>query len=367
MDVLIPPEDSYYEDYYNAEGLEEYRPCEKTHIQEFSNAFLPIFYTITCVLSIIANITLLIIFIKYKTPRKMFPLNMVISDILFTLTLPFWAVYADSEWIFGDFSCKAITFVYMVCLYSSNLFVASHSLQRFLGIVCTASSVRIFSNPKMNAILCCLVWLLSGLATIVHVTFVEAQEFQQHKICTYHFHDKMGWKMYIQFQMNILGFILPFLVLLFCSIRLPRVALRRTTFQRFLPMRNESGFTVMFFLLWFPYSVVIFLHVLQNFHILYACTSNMHLDFAVHVTECLAFTHVFINPLLYIFLNKKIWKRLRNACKTPREYLLEESNNSSNMSVQDDTIELMSVQRYQGRDLSSFCAERPGTFLPEAT
>ncbi|XP_051989875.1 atypical chemokine receptor 2 [Xyrauchen texanus] len=364
MDVLIPPED-YYEDYYNGEGLEEFRPCEKTHIKEFSNVFLPICYTVTCVLSIIANITLLIIFIKYKTLRKKFPVNMVISDILFTLTLPFWAVYAASEWIFGDFSCKTITFVYMFCLYSSNLFVASHSLQRFLDIVCVDSSIRIFRNPKRNTIMCSLVWLLSGLATIVHVTFVETQEYQQQKICAYQFHDQMGWRMYIQFQMNVLGFVLPFLVLLFCSIRLPCVALGRTKFQRCMPVRNEFGFTVMFFLLWFPYSVVIFLHALQNLHILHACTLNMHLDFAIHVTECLAFTHVFINPLLYIFLNKKIWKRVRNACKTPREYLLEESNNSSNMSVQD--IELMSVWKYQGHDLSSSCAERPSTSLPEAT
>ncbi|XP_058608980.1 C-C chemokine receptor type 4 [Onychostoma macrolepis] len=118
MDVLSP-EDNSYEDYYNAEGLEEFGLCKKTHVKEFSHVFLPVFYSITCALSIIVNFTLLTLFIKYKTLRKVLPLHMVISDILFTLSLPFWAVYASSEWIFGDQSCKAISLVYMTlpCLH----------------------------------------------------------------------------------------------------------------------------------------------------------------------------------------------------------------------------------------------------------
>ncbi|XDV26746.1 hypothetical protein PO909_030381 [Leuciscus waleckii] len=308
MDVLNSEDNSNYEDYHNAEGLEEYGLCKKTHLKEFSSVFLPIFYSITCALSIIANLTLLILFIKYKTLRKVLPLHMVISDFIFTLSLPFWAVYASSEWIFGDQSCKAITLVYMVSLYSSNLFVASQSLQRFMDIVCVVSNIRIFNSPKRNTIMCILVWLLSVLAAAVHVSFVETQKV----------------------HMNILGFVIPFLVLLFCSIRLPCVSVVRNTFQMF---KYEIGFTVMFFLLWFPY-------------------------------KCIAFMHVFINPFLYIFLNKKVWKRLRNASKSPREYLLEESNSSSNMSCQDGAIELRSVQQYQAHDLS-FCAERPNNLLPE--
>lgn len=358
MDVLNP-EDNSYEDYYNAEGLEEFGPCKKTHVKEFSHVFLPVFYSITCALSIIANLTLLTLFIKYKTLRKVLPLHMVISDILFTLSLPFWAVYASSEWIFGDHSCKAVSLVYMVSLYSSNLFVASQSLERFMDI--SVSSTSIFKSPKRNTIMCILVWLFSVLGATVHVSFIETQKFHDQCICTYHFNDQFGWKIYARFQMNVLGFVVPFLVLLFCSIRLLCVAEVRSTFKVF---RQEAGFTVMFFLLWFPYSVVLFLHALQDLHIFDSCTTNIHFDFAIHVTECIAFMHVFINPVLYIFLNKKVWRRLRNACKTPREYLLEESNSSSVMSSPGGVIELTAVQRYQTHDLS-ISAERPNDFLPE--
>lgn len=365
MDVLTPTED--YEDYYNAVGLEEFEPCKKTHIREFSNAFLPIFYSITCILSVVANLTLLIIFIKYKTLRKVFPVNMVISDIIFTLTLPFWAVYAGTEWIFGYHSCKAITLVYMVSLYSSNLFVASLGLQRFLDVICAWSSIRMFSSPKRNTIMCISVWLLSTLAASVHAHFVETHEFDKQNICTYHFGDKAAWKIYVRFQMNFLGFVIPFLVLLFCSIRLQCSASERTTFQRHVSAKCEVGFTIVFFLIWCPYSIVIFLHALQDLHVFYACTINIHFDVAIQVTECIAFLHVVINPLLYAFLNNKIKRRLKGSCKTTREYLLEESNSSSVTSSQNGTFELKSVQRFQTRDRNNSWAEQPGNLIPEST
>ncbi|KAI7810257.1 atypical chemokine receptor 2 [Triplophysa rosa] len=366
MDVLTPSEDrTNYEDYYNAVGLEEFEPCKKTHIREFSNAFLPVFYSITCILSVVANLTLLIIFIKYKTLRKVFPVNIVISDIVFTLTLPFWAVYASSEWIFGYDSCKAITLVYMVSLYSSNLFVASLGLQRFLDNV--MYNIKMFRSPKRNTIMCILVWLLSALAASVHAHFVETHEFDKQNTCTYHFGDKAAWKIYVRFQMNFLGFVIPFLVLLFCSIRLQCFAREGSTFQRHMPAKLETGFTIVFFLLWCPYSIVIFLHALQDLHVFYACTINIHFDVAIQVTECIAFLHVIVNPLLYVFLNKKIRRRLKGTCRTTREYLLEESNSSSVTSSQNGTFELRSVQRFQARDRNNSWAERPGNLIPEAT
>ncbi|XP_043109504.1 atypical chemokine receptor 2 [Puntigrus tetrazona] len=359
MDDLNPED---YEDYYNADGLEEFGVCKKTHVKEFSHAFLPVFYSITCALSVIANLTLLTLFIKCRALRKVLPLHMVISDILFTLSLPFWAVYAgSSDWIFGNVGCKTITLVYMASLYSSNLFVCSQSLQRFLDSACVVSATSIFKRANRNTITCILVWLFSVLGAAAHVSFVGTQHFNNQYICTYHFDDKVGWKIYTRFQMNILGFVVPFLVLLFCSIRVPCVAEFRRVLKVF---KHEAAFTVVFFLLWFPYSLVIFLHALQDLHIFFSCTANIRFDFAIHVTECIAFTHVFINPVLYIFLNKKVWQRLRNGCRTSREYLLQESNTSSVISNQGGAIEMKAVQRYQAHDLI-ISAERPNNFLPK--
>ncbi|TRZ00499.1 hypothetical protein DNTS_026635 [Danionella cerebrum] len=339
MDALNP-EDTIndYEDYYSLESTDGHGLCKKTHVKKFSLTFLPIFYNTTCAFGIVANSILLFLVTKHKTLRKLLPLQMIISDILFTLSLPFWAAHAGSLWVFGYHGCKAITLVYMVNLYSSNLFIAS---------------LQMFTSTKRNVILSITVWLSSILAAAVHVNFVEI--FQEENTCTYQFKDNHEWKLYLRFQMIVVGFLIPFLIML---ISLPlRYCVTTMRMNSYQVCRVKFGFTVMFFLLWFPYTLVIFLLALQDIHVFHGCAISIHFDLAIHVTESIAFMHVFLNPLVYMFLNKKVWKRLKNMCKSQREYLLEESSSSSD---QDGDIELKSVQRCQASS-----AERPNNFLPE--
>ncbi|CDQ89220.1 unnamed protein product [Oncorhynchus mykiss] len=65
-----------------------------------AGCFLVIF-----LLSVTGNGLLLVALCRYEDLRRvtnMFILNLLISDLLFTLTLPFWAVYQLSHWMFGD-------------------------------------------------------------------------------------------------------------------------------------------------------------------------------------------------------------------------------------------------------------------------
>ncbi|XP_026874798.2 C-C chemokine receptor type 5 [Electrophorus electricus] len=370
MDVLHPASfnDSYdysYEDYYNMESEKEYRPCEKHEVRTFSQAFLPAFFSITCVLSFISNLTLITIFIKSKSLRKVFPLNMVTADLLFTLTLPFWAVYAHGEWIFGPHMCKAVTVFYMVGLFSSNLFVGCLTLQKY---VCVARvCVGRLSACRKNTLACAAVWLLSILAATPHLSFVEAHEFQGQRICSYNFMHTHGWRIYMRFQMIILGFCGPFLILLFSSCAIFRIMARRTS----LPKRSRTlklvmGFTILFFALWFPYSVVNLLHALQELHIISECVISLHLDLAIQSTECIAFTHVCLNPLAYLLLNQKIWRKLQGKYTTSN-YLISVSDSSDDGFSQKDTLELKGLQRFSSPDLDSSCTEQQGHVLPHIT
>ncbi|XP_076829463.1 C-C chemokine receptor type 5 [Brachyhypopomus gauderio] len=239
MDVLHPSyiNDSYdysYEDYYHLEPETEYKPCEKHQARTFSKTFLPTFYSIICALSVMTNLTLISVFVRRKSRCRVLPLNMVTADLLFTLTLPFWAVYADRGWIFGHHMCKAVTAAYMVGLFSSNMFVGCLNLQRYVSVarVCLGR----LSARKRNALACGSLWLLALVAAAPHLSFVEAQEFQGQKICTYHFTHKHGWRIYMRFQMIVLGFWGPFLVSLSSSCAILRTMAKRTS----LPKRSRT-------------------------------------------------------------------------------------------------------------------------------
>ncbi|XP_072543183.1 C-C chemokine receptor type 1 [Salminus brasiliensis] len=368
MDVLHPShinesQDYSYDDYYSLEASVDYGPCQKHQAKHFSQAFLPVFYSITCVLGIIMNVLLLCVFIKCKTLRRALPLNMVSADLLFTGTLPFWAVYAGDEWIFGHHACKIVTLLYIVGLYSSNLFVGFMILQKYVDIACGS-----VTRARRRVALCTFLWLLSALAAAPHLYFIEAHEFQGQMICTYHFLHKHGWKIYMRFQMIVLGFCVPLFVLVFSSVVVLRTVARRTLFlQRSRTLTLVMGFTVLFFVLWFPYSVVIFLHSLQELHLISECVTSLHLDLAIVGTECIAFMHVYLNPLAYVFLNRRIWKKMRGRCMAQGENLLGASESTISVSSQDSAVELKALHMYPSPESDDSNAERQSHFLPYVT
>ncbi|XP_036375284.1 C-C chemokine receptor type 6 [Megalops cyprinoides] len=97
----------YYQ--YGDELHENYGLCDKAHVKTFARIFLPIFYVFVCTLDIVGNTLLVAVLIKYiklRSTTSIYLLNMAFSDILFAVTLPFWAVYVHSGWIFGDAGCK---------------------------------------------------------------------------------------------------------------------------------------------------------------------------------------------------------------------------------------------------------------------
>ncbi|XP_066537118.1 C-C chemokine receptor type 1 [Hoplias malabaricus] len=379
MDVVQPEFnnlsfDYAYEDYYAMDMSVDYGPCLKHHVRNFSQNFLPIFYSVTCALSIITNFTLLAVFLRHRSLRRTLPLSMVSADLLFTATLPVWAVYAKTEWIFGHVPCKVVTFVYMLGLYGSNLSVGCMILQKY---------VDVFGTGRSRRILCCFLWILSFLATIPHLYFVKAHEFRGQKLCTNQFEHKNSWKIYLRFHMIVLGFCLPFLVLVLSVTLVLRTLIKRT-FYLHVQNHDRQGlkktslrrsrilvlmtcFTVMFFVLWFPYTLVILLHALQELHHLSECTVSLHLDLAIVGTECIAFTHVYINPVAYVLLNKKIWRRIQGCCWVPRENLLLGSSQSSGASLESGLeLELKSIRSHRPESDASN-AERQGHLLPHVT
>ncbi|XP_021469305.1 atypical chemokine receptor 2 [Oncorhynchus mykiss] len=358
MDLNIPElsDDYNYSHYYDYgdEPLDGFGLCEKAHVKVFGRIFLPVSYIIICTLSIIVNILFISTLIKSKHHRKTFPMNMAISDMLFALTLPFWAVYAHNEWIFGNDSCKTVTAIYITTLYSSILFITCISVDRYLGVVWTLSSWN-HCTPMENTLVSFVVWSLSILAAAPHWTFVQEQEFHGQKICMYPFGEENHlplWKILMKFQLNVFGFLTPFLIMLFCYLRVCCAVAKVKVGPRRKSLKLVMIVVVVFFVLWFPYNIVSFLHSLQHLHVISNCATSLHLDFAIQVTEVIAYSHGFVNPIVYAFVNKRVWKGFATMCggkcrrRTSDEYVLECSDSTKSMSVQSGVIELQAVQSY---------------------
>lgn len=368
MDVAEPArsnESEYdYSDYYALDALADFRPCEKHQLKKFSRYFLPVFYSVACALGLLANFTLLFVFARSKTARRAHPACVLCADLLFTSTFPFWAVYAARDWVFGARACKIVTLVYAVGLYGSNLFVACAVLRSCFDVACVFRCLGRVGETKKNVVWCTCVWMLVCLAAVPHLNFVEEHHVDGESRCSYHY--THGWKIYMCLQLAVLVFGIPFLLLLGSSVAL-FLCTHSTGRSRML--RRAIISTGLFFMLWFPYTVVLTLHVLE-IHVVSECGTSLHMDLTIQSTECIAFAHVFINPTAYVLLNKRAWRALRGECVSPREYLLDVSENMDSVSSQDSGVELralQSVQSFSNPECEQGTTEKQGHLLPHAT
>ncbi|MGH0166627.1 UNVERIFIED_CONTAM: hypothetical protein FKN15_051383 [Acipenser sinensis] len=322
--------------YYNYEDYLLYAVCQKEDVKAFGRIFLPVLYTFVCVFGLIGNGLLagiLIRYIKLKSMTNIYLLNLAISDLLFAATLPFWAAYAQSQWYFGNIGCKVITLIYTINFYSSILFITCMSLDRYLEIAWAFSTKNLRTTFK-SCIICTAVWSISILASVPDSVFIKLQHHDGQGICIHDYGDEhmSVWKVILQFKLNVLGFLLPFLAIFFFYSRIACIINKTGSKQKSKALKLVVTLVVVFFVLWFPYNMVLFLHSLQDLHVISDCKISKDLDIALQVTESLAFVHSSLNPFLYAFVNKKFRKYLnniaKNICRRGTDYSLKFSSTS---------------------------------------
>ncbi|KAL7859254.1 hypothetical protein SRHO_G00144010 [Serrasalmus rhombeus] len=112
--------------------------CKYKTVIKFGSIAVPMFLTIVVLLSLLGNVLVLVIlglFENLKSLTNIFILNLALSDLIFTLGLPFWACSYIWGWTFGDFMCRSVTFVFSAGFHSSIVFLMLMSIQRYVAVV----------------------------------------------------------------------------------------------------------------------------------------------------------------------------------------------------------------------------------------
>ncbi|GAA6081756.1 C-C chemokine receptor type 5-like, partial [Tachysurus ichikawai] len=74
-----------------------YLLCNNNNVMDFSRVFLPTLYSIVFIVGFMGNCLVVCVLIKYHKKSNMSDVclfNLALSDLLFLLSLPFWAHYA---------------------------------------------------------------------------------------------------------------------------------------------------------------------------------------------------------------------------------------------------------------------------------
>ncbi|XP_072219840.1 chemokine XC receptor 1-like [Leuresthes tenuis] len=274
--------------------------CELPDFSIISGAF----FIVICILSVIGNSLLICILVIYENLKKVtniFVLNLACSDLIFTVTLPFWAVYHLHHWIFGDFLCKFLTGAHFIGLYSSVIILTAMTVDRFFTVVLQKWPNNHLRQRKYVIGACAAAWLISIAASIRDAIKIEVSEFYGVYYCEAS--SDVVLEYYV--QMSLL-FFLPFTITIFCYCAIIKTVLQAANRERQRTVAVVLCIVVAFFICWGPYIIILFIRLLYKPKV---CTEYKWLEIAYNVFRVLAFSHCCMNPLFYM-LSQKLRRHL---------------------------------------------------------
>lgn len=132
--------------------------------ESYKYIFLPICYSFTFIFSIFLNSVVL--YRSFRQTKRwnaslIYMVNLASTDFMYGLSLPFLVAsyIMRDRWIFGDFMCRLVRFLFYFNLYCSIFFLTCISVHRYLGI-CHPMKVITLETKKAVKSTCVLVWIV---------------------------------------------------------------------------------------------------------------------------------------------------------------------------------------------------------------
>lgn len=261
------------------------------------------FFWLIFIVSVTGNGLLLHILFHFENLRNvtnLFVLNLTCSDLVFTITLPFWAIYHTSHWVFGDLACKFLTAAYFVGLYSSVILLTAITVDRFITVVVQnqlSTSVR-RHRCAMGA--CAGAWIISIAASLSEAVDTVVEEvrdgFFTCGASSSYSDSKLGYYL----QVSLL-FFLPFAIIVFCYSAILRTVMHTSNRRKLRTVMVVLSIVLVFFVCWGPYHIMLLVHTLYQPR---GCIAEESFYLANDICRLLAYSHCCMNPLLYMFSQK---------------------------------------------------------------
>ncbi|XP_062870849.1 P2Y purinoceptor 3 [Trichomycterus rosablanca] len=226
-------------------------PLSCSYDESYKYVILPLCYSVTFLLSIVLNSTVLLR--SYRGAHRwnaslIYMVNLASTDLMYSLSLPFLvASYVmHDHWVFGDFMCRLVRFLFYFNLYCSILFLTCISVHRYMGICHPIKTITMESKRAVKST-CCVVWVVVFLLTCPIFRFAQTGNvFRENTagsetytncfdVATDH-----EFSEYIPYGilLHIMGFFVPFIVIAWCYSQVVRTIIQTLHTQ---PNMQEGG------------------------------------------------------------------------------------------------------------------------------
>ncbi|XP_018422121.1 PREDICTED: C-C chemokine receptor type 3-like [Nanorana parkeri] len=317
-------------DYSYTSGTMQPEPiCEQEETKTFLSSYISSLFCILFFASVIGNSVILVILVKkekFHSVTNIFFLNLVVSDLIFSTTLPFIAIVHTHDWIFGEVLCKMHVAAFQIGLQSFVIFITLITIDQYFTIVHSWSTTS-RSRVKCAVYISCFAWLLSMLFSIPDINYYEVANDYGIAVCKAHSVKEQAYWWFIvgHYKHFILFYICPLAIILLCylgiGVKLSKCHIRKKS----RVLKVISVIAVLFFLCWTPYNILMFLMFKEQIDMFAHC--NNPLQYTFHICQAIVYIHCCMNPFLYALLGTKFRRHLNFTFKRFR---------SKSMSQQQD-------------------------------
>ncbi|KAM4688998.1 chemokine XC receptor 1-like [Discoglossus pictus] len=288
--------------------------CERENLQAFVSSYIATVLYLMFILSITGNSLTLFILLKWEkinSVTNVFILNLIISDLIFSITLPFTAVDYSSSWIFGNLLCKVTTGFFFIGFQSFITFLTLMTIDQYLIVVHSwSSSSRL--KVRCAVYVSITVWITSIIFSIPDVLISETRSNESGETTCeashYSFAETGWWISLGHYKHFVLFFFFPMCIIFFCYVGII-VKITKSNIRRKGKVLKLIFFIVLFFFLcWSPYNIIMFLMFQEQIQSFKDC--NIPLQYLFYIFQTIVYSHCCMNPFLYAFLGTKFRRHL---------------------------------------------------------
>ncbi|XP_067348717.1 lysophosphatidic acid receptor 6-like [Channa argus] len=304
------------------DATQTYMNCSKS--DDFKYPLYSSVFSLVFVVGFIFNMVAVYIFgctLKQRNETTTYMINLVVSDSLFVLSLPFRIFYfINRVWLFGTALCKISAALFYTNMYSSILFLTCISVDRYLAIVYPFRSQRI--RTKRNARLgCCAVWIIVLSASIASVFFLDTTSPTSSSNFCFENYSNKQWQSALSKVVVFIctvGFIIPLMLNVFCSVMVLRTLKKPQTISRGGNLKKAKVLrmiTVHLFIFCFcfiPYNVNLIFYALVRSNVLKECYIENVVRTIYPIALCLAVTNCCFDPVIYYFTSETIQSSIKH-------------------------------------------------------
>ncbi|XP_051016953.1 G-protein coupled receptor 183 [Acomys russatus] len=299
--------------------------CDLYAHQGTARVLMPLHYSLVFVIGLVGNLLALVVIVQNRkkiNSTTLYSMNLVISDILFTTTLPTRIAYyaLGFDWRMGDALCRITALLFYINTYAGVNFMTCLSIDRFFAVVHPLRYNKIKRIEYAKGV-CVFVWILVLAQTLpLLIKPMSKREADKTTCMEYPNFEETRSLPWVLLGACLLGYVLPLAIILICY---SQICCKLFTAAKQNPLTDRSGVNkkalhtivliiAVFVLCFTPYHIAIIQHMVTKLCTPGGldCGPRHSFQVSLHFTVCLMNFNCCMDPFIYFFACKGYKRRV---------------------------------------------------------